>query len=403
MEDEDSFDADAEVEKGGGEYVNGHTMYVSDDEAEEEEPTPRKPSIGKLSAKSRDTLTPLEEPPDDLVTKDVTSSNGSVKTNDYNTGEQLTSKSDDHVDPRIQKFSSTSEPSRSQRSSTEQAPHSAVFSETPEEERRKSSKSGSNSEGKAVWENPPEEDKGKSSLSTDESTTGASALKDRFEKPISQSPSQGNRLTTSMSRSGSISGSDTDGEPVKSNVSASAILARFEQKASATTPPKRNFVINKGANSVGNKFNQANQSNKCQVCGKTVYAMEKLEIEGKAFHKACFKCETCKRSLSAGNYASLQGKFYCKPHLKQLFQLKGNYDEGFGREQRKADWDKKGAPAPSIPSKISKQTPPPPAAPQVDEPVATDPVEDESPKDDDVAEDVVTEVPDNDDNDENNE
>ena len=28
-------------------------------------------------------------------------------------------------------------------------------------------------------------------------------------------------------------------------------------------------------------------------------------------------------------------------HFKQLFKMKGNYDEGFGREQHKAKWAKK--------------------------------------------------------------
>jgi len=32
--------------------------------------------------------------------------------------------------------------------------------------------------------------------------------------------------------------------------------------------------------------------------------------------------------LKLGNYAALEGKFYCKPHFKQLFALKGNYNEG---------------------------------------------------------------------------
>lgn len=44
---------------------------------------------------------------------------------------------------------------------------------------------------------------------------------------------------------------------------------------------------------------------------------------------------------STGTYAALQGKIYCKVHFKQLFKIKGNYDEGFGREQHKAKWIKK--------------------------------------------------------------
>jgi len=43
---------------------------------------------------------------------------------------------------------------------------------------------------------------------------------------------------------------------------------------------------------------------------------------------------------SVGTYAALEGVIYCKPHFKQLFREKGNYDEGFGREQHKTKWVK---------------------------------------------------------------
>lgn len=42
----------------------------------------------------------------------------------------------------------------------------------------------------------------------------------------------------------------------------------------------------------------------------------------------CFRCKECNNMLSLGSYAALQGNMYCKPHFKQLFKLKGNYDEG---------------------------------------------------------------------------
>ena len=44
---------------------------------------------------------------------------------------------------------------------------------------------------------------------------------------------------------------------------------------------------------------------------------------------------------SVGTYAALHGVIYCKVHFKQLFKIKGNYDEGFGREQHKTKWVKK--------------------------------------------------------------
>ena len=46
-------------------------------------------------------------------------------------------------------------------------------------------------------------------------------------------------------------------------------------------------------------------------------------------------------SSSVGTYAALQGVIYCKVHFKQLFKMKGNYDEGFGHEQHKTKWSKK--------------------------------------------------------------
>lgn len=44
---------------------------------------------------------------------------------------------------------------------------------------------------------------------------------------------------------------------------------------------------------------------------------------------------------SLGNYASLHGRMYCKPHYKQLFKSKGNYDEGFGQKPHKEQWSNK--------------------------------------------------------------
>lgn len=60
------------------------------------------------------------------------------------------------------------------------------------------------------------------------------------------------------------------------------------------------------------------------MCDKTVYVLEKIECDGRVFHKTCFKCEHCKRTLSLGNFAGLQGKLYCKPHFKQVKATRRN-------------------------------------------------------------------------------
>ncbi|PRP87045.1 xin actin-binding repeat-containing protein 2 isoform 3 [Planoprotostelium fungivorum] len=78
----------------------------------------------------------------------------------------------------------------------------------------------------------------------------------------------------------------------------------------------------------------------CDICTKTLYITEKIVADGKNFHKNCFKCGHCNTVLKLGNYAGLDGKFFCKPHFKQLFQSKGNYNEGFGNEKLTNKWTK---------------------------------------------------------------
>merc|ERR1712137_835934 len=93
----------------------------------------------------------------------------------------------------------------------------------------------------------------------------------------------------------------------------------------------------------------------CLVCSKRVYFSEKLSADDKVFHKTCFRCKHCSKVLSFGNYASLSGQYYCKPHFKTLFKLKGNYNEGFGQKKLTSQWAEnqsgvKSSPAPSISS-----------------------------------------------------
>jgi hypothetical protein len=84
--------------------------------------------------------------------------------------------------------------------------------------------------------------------------------------------------------------------------------------------------------------------NSCAVCGKTVYLTEKIEADNKTYHKTCFRCTHCNNIIKLGNFAALNGKLYCKPHFKQLFASKGNYNEGFGKAKLTHEWAaKKGA------------------------------------------------------------
>ncbi|XP_053564333.1 LIM domain and actin-binding protein 1 isoform X2 [Bombina bombina] len=79
----------------------------------------------------------------------------------------------------------------------------------------------------------------------------------------------------------------------------------------------------------------------CFGCEKTVYPMERLFANQQVYHNSCFRCTHCSTKLSIGNFASLHGNIYCKPHFNQLFKSKGNYDEGFGHKPHKELWTSK--------------------------------------------------------------
>ncbi|KAJ4813922.1 GATA type zinc finger transcription factor family protein [Rhynchospora pubera] len=64
---------------------------------------------------------------------------------------------------------------------------------------------------------------------------------------------------------------------------------------------------------------------KCVVCSKTVYPLEKIGIDGNAYHKACFKCSHGGCKITTANYVLHDGKLYCEPHNVQLFLAKGSF------------------------------------------------------------------------------
>jgi len=55
-------------------------------------------------------------------------------------------------------------------------------------------------------------------------------------------------------------------------------------------------------------------SDKCVVCGTTVYQMEKCNFDSSVLHRRCVKCSVCKRLLTVGNFVITESKVYCKPH-----------------------------------------------------------------------------------------
>ena len=46
--------------------------------------------------------------------------------------------------------------------------------------------------------------------------------------------------------------------------------------------------------------------------------MERFSIEGKLFHRICFKCDICGVQLKTGtyHYSKKEGRFFCEKHYK---------------------------------------------------------------------------------------
>lgn len=95
------------------------------------------------------------------------------------------------------------------------------------------------------------------------------------------------------------------------------------------------------------------------MCDKTVYQLEKMQVDTMCMHKACFKCATsvelksirvlraavasscaailltlmylrCHRQLTISNYAAINNTLYCKTHYVQMFKDSGGSYAAFG-------------------------------------------------------------------------
>nr|CAD7459395.1 unnamed protein product [Timema tahoe] len=89
-------------------------------------------------------------------------------------------------------------------------------------------------------------------------------------------------------------------------------------------------------------------SETCHFCAKRVYLMERMNAEGKFFHRGCFRCEFCNTSLRLGNYGfDRDGKFGSRFFCMQHFGMKGTHLLRVRRrsEELKSDIDKENIPA----------------------------------------------------------
>ncbi|KAJ3153913.1 Signal-induced proliferation-associated protein 1 [Geranomyces variabilis] len=77
--------------------------------------------------------------------------------------------------------------------------------------------------------------------------------------------------------------------------------------ASAATPP--------GMTTTPTVSSSGQRNGTCCVCLRPVYAMEALMAHSKFYHKGCFRCAQCHRTLSVMNYETFNGSVYCTAHI----------------------------------------------------------------------------------------
>jgi hypothetical protein len=176
------------------------------------------------------------------------------------------------------------------------------------------------------------------------STTNINLTQGEMENNKENDPSQG--LTRGGSKRLDLSkyqGGGGEGENKRASVTRRLDTSRFSKfqgdspDSGASTRVTRNFTIGSANRKSG--FQKppvvvGTNNSICAVCKKTVYSMERITADGNSYHKNCFRCAECHRTLSLGNFAQSKQYFYCKPHFKQLFQLKGNYDDAFKGSSR---------------------------------------------------------------------
>ncbi|XP_033962052.1 cysteine and glycine-rich protein 3 isoform X1 [Pseudochaenichthys georgianus] len=92
--------------------------------------------------------------------------------------------------------------------------------------------------------------------------------------------------------------------------------AGLQPQESKPRPASSNSSENKSSQKFG-------CSDRCPRCSKAVYAAEKVMGAGKPWHKTCFRCALCAKSLDSTTVTDKEGELYCKVCYAKHFGPKG--------------------------------------------------------------------------------
>ena len=115
----------------------------------------------------------------------------------------------------------------------------------------------------------------------------AKSLKDKFltlEKEAGKVETASSKMTYVPKKFTAPSTSDASQKQQQQKPKPKPAQQQQQSNGLLTTAAAQNNNAQNGAQTTGEK---------CCVCEKTVYAMEKIEADKKVYHKTCFKCTSC--------------------------------------------------------------------------------------------------------------
>ena len=101
---------------------------------------------------------------------------------------------------------------------------------------------------------------------------------------------------------------------------SSSLLTRSLSSSSSLLPPSTVLDMSVKA---APRFGGGGE--KCKTCDKTVYPNERISYDNGTWHQLCFKCTSCRSTLSLTAVAMINGTLYCKTCFKKIFMREGKY------------------------------------------------------------------------------
>ena len=115
-----------------------------------------------------------------------------------------------------------------------------------------------------------------------------------FEKEAAKVETSSSKMNYTPKKFTSATSPLTNNSNGPSNNNANANKENINKSVKSQKPANNTSLLTAAPNQQA----QANSlTDKCCVCDKIVYAMEKIEADKKVYHKLCFKCTSCNCTL----------------------------------------------------------------------------------------------------------